>query len=329
MDAEIGPLPAPKFRPGARSRTSRGEARPRPRVRPADLHRQPAAFGIDPVVRDLILRPRSRRPSAAKSHNLMEQVPAINPAATRLGLQPTGRRADADPGDGGDAPSAPLPRSAARPRRHTRPFPGAPVRMLEKTPKNALRVPFLASASSQRRGSSTCAAIPGPTLASMIEGWRSGTVPHLSRACPAGGASDWSFLLIPGWRRTHRRAAGGHRRAAMGHDHADPAPTTAWGPFRETAGLAVHHEEPPRRSPRPRSLGLCSRRSTSPGIATLPASAAALAAHLFAARRGRNGAGMRAEIRKRVAPIWSTENERSMARLDVAAIPRTSATLMS
>jgi len=71
------------------------------------------------------------------------------------------------------------------------------VRMLEKTPKNALRVPFFA------------AAFPGSTfvylyrdprqsLASMMEAWASGafrTYPQL----PGWTGYPWSLLLIPGW----------------------------------------------------------------------------------------------------------------------------------
>lgn len=72
------------------------------------------------------------------------------------------------------------------------------VRMLEKTPKNALRVPFFA------------AAFPDSTfvylyrdvrqsLASMMEAWASGafrTYPQL----PGWTGYPWSLLLIPGWR---------------------------------------------------------------------------------------------------------------------------------
>jgi hypothetical protein len=73
-----------------------------------------------------------------------------------------------------------------------------PVRMLEKTPKNALRVPFFA------------AAWPDATfvylyrdvresMASMMEAWASGafrTYPEL----PGWTGDPWSLLLVPGWR---------------------------------------------------------------------------------------------------------------------------------
>lgn len=71
------------------------------------------------------------------------------------------------------------------------------VRMLEKTPKNALRVPFFDAAwpdavfvylyRDVRR-----------TLASMIEAWLSGrfrTYPRL----PGWNGPPWSLLLVPGW----------------------------------------------------------------------------------------------------------------------------------
>lgn len=72
-----------------------------------------------------------------------------------------------------------------------------PVRMIEKTPKNSLRVPFLQ------------AIFPKAifvflyrdwrqTLSSMIEAWKSGrfvTYPHL----PDWPPPAWSLLLTPGW----------------------------------------------------------------------------------------------------------------------------------
>ena len=72
------------------------------------------------------------------------------------------------------------------------------VRMLEKTPKNALRVPFFAKAWPD----STFVYLyrePRQTLASMIEAWSTGrfrTYPRL----PGWTGLPWSLLLIPGWR---------------------------------------------------------------------------------------------------------------------------------
>ncbi len=81
--------------------------------------------------------------------------------------------------------------------REGRPASG-PVRMLEKTPKNALRVPFFARAWPD----STFVYLyrePRSTLASMIEAWSTGrfrTYPRL----PGWPGPPWSLLLIPGWR---------------------------------------------------------------------------------------------------------------------------------
>jgi len=77
-------------------------------------------------------------------------------------------------------------------------LPNGPVRMLEKTPKNALRVPFFDAIwpdsyfvylyRDVRR-----------TLASMMEAWASGafrTYPRL----PGWSGYPWSLVLVPGWR---------------------------------------------------------------------------------------------------------------------------------
>ena len=73
-----------------------------------------------------------------------------------------------------------------------------PLRMLEKTPKNALRLPFLL-----RVFPEACFVYlhrdPRQTLSSMIEAWQSGrfrTYPRL----PGWTGMSWSLLLVPGWR---------------------------------------------------------------------------------------------------------------------------------
>ncbi|WP_300975105.1 sulfotransferase [Sphingomonas sp. LHG3406-1] len=71
------------------------------------------------------------------------------------------------------------------------------VRMLEKTPKNALRVPFFAAAWPD----ATFLFLyrdARETIASMMEAWRSGmfrTYPRL----PGWTGYPWSLLLVPGW----------------------------------------------------------------------------------------------------------------------------------
>lgn len=78
------------------------------------------------------------------------------------------------------------------------PAPPGRVRMLEKTPKNALRIPFL------RRVFPEAQFIylyrdPREVLSSMIEAWNSGkfrTYPNM----PEWGGLPWSLVLVPGWR---------------------------------------------------------------------------------------------------------------------------------
>jgi hypothetical protein len=71
------------------------------------------------------------------------------------------------------------------------------VRLLEKTPANALRIPFLR------------AVFPGamfvhlyrdprPTISSLVEGWRSRSF-LAYRRMPGWPYRDWSFLLPPDW----------------------------------------------------------------------------------------------------------------------------------
>ncbi|HEX9963354.1 MAG TPA: sulfotransferase [Allosphingosinicella sp.] len=81
--------------------------------------------------------------------------------------------------------------------RDSRPPAGGAVRMIEKTPKNSLRVPFLAAVFPD--------AVfvylhrhPRETLSSMMEAWASGrfrTYPNL----PGWPGGAWSLLLTPGW----------------------------------------------------------------------------------------------------------------------------------
>ncbi len=129
-----------------------------------------------------------------ESHGLIESIPQINPAArgwesNRL------TAADAEPST--VALLRELFRAAMR-YRDGAPATASPVRMLEKTPKNALRVPFLAAAFPEARFVYLYRD-PRPTLASMIEAWSSGgfrTYPQL----PGWTGPAWSLLLIPGWR---------------------------------------------------------------------------------------------------------------------------------
>jgi len=73
------------------------------------------------------------------------------------------------------------------------------VRMLEKTPKNALRIPFLDAVWPDARFIYLYRDVR-ETLYSMMEAWHSGgfrTYPAL----PGWPGGSWSMLLVPGWQR--------------------------------------------------------------------------------------------------------------------------------
>jgi len=127
-----------------------------------------------------------------ESHMRIEQVADFHPA--RRGW--SSNRLDA--ADASPAAVEDLERRfyAALRDRDGRP-PTGEVRLLEKTPKNALRVPFFDAAWKD----SLFVYLyrdPRQTLASMIEAWLSGrfvTYPQL----PGWGLPRWSMLLVPGW----------------------------------------------------------------------------------------------------------------------------------
>jgi len=85
-------------------------------------------------------------------------------------------------------------------RKHdgTRPLDSESIRLLEKTPKNALRIPFLTKLFPDA-GYIYLYRDPRHVISSMIDAWQSGrfqTYPQL----PGWVGQPWSLLLIPGWR---------------------------------------------------------------------------------------------------------------------------------
>lgn len=131
-----------------------------------------------------------------ESHLVMESIPALHPAANAFASNAV---------DAAAATATTVAElahgffSALRDRdgqRHAGAL--APLRFLEKTPKNALRIPFLAQAFPDalfvylHRD-------PRDTISSMLDAWRSQrfiTYPQL----PGWRGAPWSFLLPPGWR---------------------------------------------------------------------------------------------------------------------------------
>jgi uncharacterized protein (TIGR03032 family) len=130
-----------------------------------------------------------------ESHEVIEGMTALSPAehnwqSNRLTTD------DADPATVAELKS----RFFAGLRDHLN-APCQPVgsfRFLEKTPKNALRIPFLRAAFPDARFIYLVRE-PHEAISSIIEAWRSGrfvTYPELD-----GWKGPWSLLLIPGWQQ--------------------------------------------------------------------------------------------------------------------------------
>jgi hypothetical protein len=130
-----------------------------------------------------------------ESHRVFESVP---------GLHPRDRGWSSNRLVAGDATADVVERLTQGFRRRLmdrtgrRPGPDDDPVLLEKTPKNALRVPFLAAAYPDARFVYLHRE-PVETMSSMLDGWRSGRFnpyPDL----PGWTGRPWSFLLVPRWR---------------------------------------------------------------------------------------------------------------------------------
>lgn len=129
-----------------------------------------------------------------ESHGRVEGMPALHPAA---GGWHSNRL------DAAAATSAVIGELRARfdealRDRAGEPAPAGRVRMLEKTPKNALRIPFLRKVFPEARFVYLYRD-PREVLSSMIEAWSSGkfrTYPNM----PDWDSPAWSLVLVPGWR---------------------------------------------------------------------------------------------------------------------------------
>jgi len=132
-----------------------------------------------------------------ESHQIIEQFPSLNPLA-----EADSNRVTAEPLQGplGEELGRSLRRAFAlqlRDRDGLRPPPDATVRLLEKTPKNALRIPFLAAAFPDALFVHLVRD-PKENIASIIDAWRSRRFVTYPTIATANG--PWSLLLPPGWR---------------------------------------------------------------------------------------------------------------------------------
>jgi hypothetical protein len=131
-----------------------------------------------------------------ESHAIIESIPSLHPRERR---HPSNRL---DASDATPDVVAQLERGFVRQLRDREgraPRRGATgLRLLEKTPKNSLRVPFLAEAFPDARFIYLYRDMRD-TISSMLDAWRSGkfvTYPQL----PGWDGPPWSLLLTPGWR---------------------------------------------------------------------------------------------------------------------------------
>lgn len=221
---------------------------PAPRPRPAaggdDLFERPLFIVSPPrsgstlLFETLATAPGLYSPGD-ESHALIEGVPGLAPSAHGWASNRL-QAADASP-----AVAAALRERFFRQLRDRdghRASPAAPVRMLEKTPKNALRIPFLRALFPEARFVFLYRD-PRQVLGSMIDGWGSGqfeTYPGL----PGWSGPAWSFLLTPGWQalsgRPLEEVVAGQWAAAMQVllDDLETLPAGQWTGIEHGAFLA-------------------------------------------------------------------------------------------
>ena len=130
-----------------------------------------------------------------ESHALIEGIPELRPGTRQFS---SNRLTAVDAtAEIADTLRARMEREL-RDRSGAAPTPDGRIRVLEKTPKNSLRVPFLAQVFPEAHFIYLHRDVR-QTLSSMIEAWQSGrfrTYPRL----PAWTGLPWSMLLVPGWR---------------------------------------------------------------------------------------------------------------------------------
>jgi uncharacterized protein (TIGR03032 family) len=193
--------PAPPARPPVTTQLRQAAEAPRPAPRSSRFDRPVFVVAPPRSGTTLLFETLARSPSVwtigGESHRAIESIAPLHPASRGWDSNRLG------PADARPEVVAALEANfsaSLRDRFGRAPEPGATgLRLLEKTPKNSLRVPFLHAAYPdasfvyvQRD--------PQESLSSMIAAWESGrfvTYPDL----PGWTGRPWSMVLTPEWRR--------------------------------------------------------------------------------------------------------------------------------
>lgn len=135
-----------------------------------------------------------------ESHEIIEGIPALHPAAQGYASNRL-TEADATPAVSNLLHDRFARQLQDRQGRQLIDLPVAEqptaVRLLEKTPKNALRIPFLRALFPDARFLFLYRD-PAENISSILEGWQSQRF-IAYRALPGWSRGAWSFLLTPGW----------------------------------------------------------------------------------------------------------------------------------
>lgn len=135
-----------------------------------------------------------------ESHRVIEGVPELN--AELRGFV-SNRLVASDATDEMAAQVRSRFASQLRDRQGIPPSPMQPVRFLEKTPKNILRVPFMRTLFPDAR-LVVLFRDPRAVLSSMMEAWRSGHFVTYRRL-PEWQGLPWSLLLVDDWKQVNGR----------------------------------------------------------------------------------------------------------------------------
>ena len=171
-----------------------------PAPRPASLTQPLIIIAAPRSGSSLLFETLARSPDfwtiGGESHEVIEGLPQLTPAARDFASNRL-TAADADPQSVARIRAAFL--AKLRDRNGQPPGPGATqLRLLEKTPKNALRIPFLRAVFPDAKFVYLYRN-PRDNISSGIDAWKSGrfvTYPKL----PGWDGPPWSLLLVPGWR---------------------------------------------------------------------------------------------------------------------------------